>query len=95
MTRLATAPPANSATTNGTSTMPSAASFEPKICRRPGPWVNSDFSVSQPYSLPTANTPSISANTPPKNGKPSSRLPASDSGRNARRPPIASSGSSA
>jgi hypothetical protein len=57
--------------------------------------VNSVFSVSQPYSLPNANTPSISAKTPPKNGKPPSSVPASDAGRNSATPPVASSGSSA
>ena len=32
--------------------------------------MNSVFGVPHPYSLPSANTPSISAKTPPKKGKP-------------------------
>ena len=36
MAELATAPAAKSASTNGTSTMPSAASLAANTCRRPG-----------------------------------------------------------
>ena len=60
--------------TNGISTSASAASLAASTRERLGPCVNSVFSVPQPYSLPSANTPSISANTPPKNGKPSSSV---------------------
>ena len=75
--------------------MPSAASLAANTRSLPGRWVNSVLSVSQPYSLPSANTPSISAKTPPKNGNPAISVPARDSGRNCSSPTGASSGSSA
>ena len=81
MAELARKPATKAASTNGTSATASATSFAANTWSRGGRWVKSVFSVPQPYSLPSVNTPSMSAKTPPKNGNPVAMLPTTDCGR--------------
>ncbi|PSK61284.1 hypothetical protein B0E53_06821 [Micromonospora sp. MH33] len=83
MSRLATAPTANTASTTASAAAARVSSLPAYTSSRVGPWVSTVFQVPQPYSPPTVSTPRISRIEPRKTGRPPREFPTSWSGSSA------------